>query len=152
MQVKDCRKAAPKEEQVGKTCESNERLPARRAIQLGEERTSQHARKYTKGEIGDRRLGGKLVHKSSGGEGSGSMSPIGQSSCAGAKPELPVCEQGRGACLSTLDSTPLWPSYPLSIPRTSFTGPAGESIVEAGIFQGVNFQFRIDLNQRRVIF
>lgn len=24
------------------------------------------------------------------------MSPIGQSSCAGAKPELPVCEQGRG--------------------------------------------------------
>ncbi len=51
MQVKDCREAAPKEEQVGfrlgerysserKTCESNERLPARRAIQLGEERTS----------------------------------------------------------------------------------------------------------------
>jgi hypothetical protein len=27
---KDCRKAAPKEERVGKTCESNERLPARR--------------------------------------------------------------------------------------------------------------------------
>ena len=30
MQLKDCRMAAPKEKQVGKTCESNERLPARR--------------------------------------------------------------------------------------------------------------------------
>jgi glycosyltransferase involved in cell wall biosynthesis len=37
----------------------------------------------------------ELVDKSAGGEGSGSMSPGGQSSCAGAKPELPVCEQGR---------------------------------------------------------
>jgi glycosyltransferase involved in cell wall biosynthesis len=39
--------------------------------------------------------GEKLVHKSAGGEGSGSMSTEGQSSCAGAKPELSVCEQGR---------------------------------------------------------
>ena len=41
---KDCRKAAPKEEQDGKSCESNERLPTRRAIQFGEERTSQIGR------------------------------------------------------------------------------------------------------------
>jgi len=47
-------------------------------------------------ELEDRRLGEELVHKSSGGEGSGSTSPIGESSCAGAKPELPVCEQGLG--------------------------------------------------------
>jgi len=47
---------------------------------------------------------GELVHKSSVGEGSGRMSPLGESSCAGAKPELPVCEQGRGARLSTLDA------------------------------------------------
>jgi glycosyltransferase involved in cell wall biosynthesis len=39
---------------------------------------------------------GELVHKSSGGEGSGSTRPEGEISCAGAKPELPVCEQGRG--------------------------------------------------------
>jgi hypothetical protein len=42
------------------------------------------------------KIGEELVHKSSGGEGSGSMSPIGHSSCADAKPELPVCEQGGG--------------------------------------------------------
>ena len=37
MQVKDCRMAAPKEKQVGKTCKSNER-----------ERTSQYSRNDTK--------------------------------------------------------------------------------------------------------
>jgi glycosyltransferase involved in cell wall biosynthesis len=50
-------------------------------------------------DCGEQRTGeksGEFVHKSSGGEGSGSTSPIGESSCAGAKPELPVCKQGRG--------------------------------------------------------
>ena len=53
---KDCRKAAPKEERVGKTCESNERLPARRAIQLGEERTSQIGRQESRSSFAARML------------------------------------------------------------------------------------------------
>jgi len=67
-------------------------------------------------ELEDRRLGEELVHKSSGGEGSGSMSPIGQSSCAGAKPELPVCEQGRvekGESLNAESEKPPATSYSL---------------------------------------
>jgi glycosyltransferase involved in cell wall biosynthesis len=52
------------------------------------------------GEVAAPSRGEELVHKSAGGEGSGSMSPEGQSSCAGAKPELPVCEQGRDGAVN----------------------------------------------------
>jgi glycosyltransferase involved in cell wall biosynthesis len=55
----------------------------------------------------------------SGGEGSGSTRPEGEISCAGAKPELPVCEQGRGARPSSLDSRPDSPATSNSLPATA---------------------------------
>ena len=61
----------------------------------------------------------EFVHKSSGGEGSGSTRPEGEISCAGAKPELPVCEQGRGARPSSLDSRPESPATSHPLPATS---------------------------------
>ena len=63
---------------------------------------------------------GELVHKSSGGEGSGSMSPIGQSSCAGAKPELPVCEQGRVDKAESGNSHATSHSLPATAPEALF--------------------------------
>ena len=66
-------------------------------------------------ELEDRRSGEGVVHKSSGGEGSGSTRPEGEISRAGAKPELPVCEQCLDGGRSTLDwSSPATGYSPLA--------------------------------------
>lgn len=65
--------------------------------------------KHTEGTEEDcKRLGEGVVHKSSGGEGGeqrGAGSLERGVSCAGAKPELPVCEQGLDAGRSSLDTS-----------------------------------------------